>query len=115
NQADDAPVALEDVVDLTAKMQPDGHLDWDVPEGDWVIIRTGHRMTGSKVFLGLPGGEGLSIDWLNRAGTDKQFESLGKRLLEVAAPYVGNTLIYFADDSFEDGFPNWTENILEQF
>lgn len=115
NNEGDTPVAVADVVNLTDKMQADGHLDWDVPEGDWVIIRTGHRMTGSKVYLGLPGGDGLSIDWLNRSGTDKQFEVLGKKLLEIARPYVGNTLIYFADDSFEDGFPNWTENILEQF
>jgi len=114
-EPNDKPVPTSDVVDLTDKMAPDGTLTWDVPEGDWMIIRTGHRMTGSKVFLGLPGADGLSVDWLNRSGMDKQFEVMGKKLLSVAAPYVGNTLIYFADDSFEDGFPNWTENILEQF
>lgn len=115
NEKDDAPVPPEAVVDLTAKMGSDGHLEWDVPEGEWVIVRTGHRMTGSKTMLALPGTEGLSIDWLSRRGVDSQFRHLGEPILEASKPYVGTTLVYFCDDSFEDGFPNWTEDILERF
>lgn len=34
-------IAPESVIDLTAKVQPDGTLEWDVPLGDWTIA---HRL-----------------------------------------------------------------------
>ncbi len=111
----DVPVAPEKVIDLTGKTGPDGQLDWDVPAGEWTIIRTGHRMTGSKVMIAQPEASGLSVDWLSHTGVDLQFENLGKILLQEAGDLAGKTLTYLCDDSFEDGFPNWTENIIPQF
>ncbi len=111
----DAPIAPEKVIDLTSKVGADGQLDWEVPAGEWTIIRTGHRMTGSKVMIAQPEASGLSVDWLSHTGVDLQFENLGKILLQEAGDLAGKTLTYFCDDSFEDGFPNWTENILSQF
>ncbi|HEY4207345.1 MAG TPA: glycosyl hydrolase, partial [Puia sp.] len=110
----DDPVRLQDVVDLSGKMDTNGHLDWQVPPGKWKIIRTGHRMTGSRLSIAQPEGDGLSIDWFNRRGVGLQFEHMGKMFIEEAAK-VGNKPKYFCDDSFEDGFPNWTDNILQQF
>lgn len=110
----DSPVPPHDVIDLTAKMNRDGQLEWQVPAGKWTIIRTGHRMTGSRVSIAQAEGAGLSVDWFSRRGVELQFEHLGKLFIEEAAK-AGNKPKYFCDDSFEDGFPNWTENILEQF
>ena len=114
NEPDDVPFQPQDVIDLTGKMDKNGHLDWQVPPGKWKIIRTGHRMTGSRLSIAQPEGDGLSVDWFNRRGVELQFEHLGKMFIGEAAK-VGNKPKYFCDDSFEDGFPNWTENILEQF
>jgi len=114
NGASDKTIAVSQVIDLTGKVTKDGYLDWDVPEGKWKIIRTGHRMTGSKVSIAQPEGAGLSVDWFDRKGVDIQFKNLGRVFLDEAAS-VGNRPKYFCDDSFEDGFPNWTANILEQF
>jgi hypothetical protein len=114
NNPADEPVPLAQVVDLTGKINQDGHLDWDVPQGKWKIIRTGHRMTGSRLMIAQPEADGLSIDWFNRKGVELQFENIGRILLDEAAK-VGNKPKYFCDDSFEDGFPNWTANILTQF
>lgn len=114
NDPSDTPVPLNHVVNLTARLSADGHLDWQVPPGDWTIIRTGHRMTGSRLMIAQPEADGLSIDWFNRRGVELQFEHLGLILIEEAAK-VGNKPRYFCDDSFEDGFPNWTEDILSQF
>lgn len=113
--ADDKPVPASQVIDLTAKMRADGHLEWEVPAGSWTIVRTGHRMTGSRLMIAQPEADGLSVGWLSPEGVDIQFEHLGKVLLELAGPLKDNTLKYFCDDSFEDGFPNWTEKILTKF
>jgi hypothetical protein len=111
----DEPIAPDKVIDLTSKVNADGQLDWEVPAGEWTIIRTGHRMTGSKVMIAQPEASGLSVDWLSHTGVDLQFENLGKVLIQEAGDLAGKTLLYLCDDSFEDGFPNWTENIIAQF
>jgi hypothetical protein len=111
----DQPIQPSAVIDLTARLNKEGILEWDVPEGSWTIIRTGHRMTGSKLMIAPPEASGLSVGWLNSDGVDAQFEHLGKILLEDGRPYIGNTLQFFCDDSFEDGFPNWTARIIDEF
>ncbi len=114
NSASDEAIPLTDVIDLTGKMDTGGWLRWEVPSGTWTIVRTGHRMTGSKLMIAQPEGDGLSIDWFDKKGVELQFEHLGKVFIEEAAK-VGAKPAYFCDDSFEDGFPNWTEKILEKF
>ena len=41
-----ATVSKDSVIDLTDKMSADGTLDWDVPAGDWTILRVGHICKG---------------------------------------------------------------------
>lgn len=115
NSADDQPVDPASVIDLTSRLQPDGGLDWDVPDGTWTIVRTGHRMTGARVSLSMPESAGLEVDWFSRAAVDQQWNHLGKIFLEEAGEHVGKTLKYFVTDSFEDGYPNWTPDIIEEF
>jgi hypothetical protein len=114
NGQTDQPIPVHLVIDLTGKVSKDGQLDWEVPAGKWKIIRTGHRMTGSRLMIAQPEADGLSIDWFDRKGVDIQFQNLGKMFIEEAAK-VGNKPKYFCDDSFEDGFPNWTAKIIEHF
>lgn len=110
----DQPIPPDRVIDLTSGMSADGQLEWEVPPGNWTIIRTGHRMTGSRLMIAQPEADGLSIDWFDRKGVEIQFENFGRIMLEEAAK-VGAKPDYFCDDSFEDGFPNWTGKILEKF
>lgn len=112
---DDAPIVVKDVIDLTKMMKADGHIEWNVPEGNWVILRTGHRMTGSKLMIAQAEANGYSVDWLASKPVDIQFENLKKQIIEDAGTLKGKTLRFLHDDSFEDGFPNWTAAILEKF
>ena len=111
----DLPVRVQDVVDLTARLKPDGTLEWDVPEGEWTIVRTGHRMTGHQLSVPMHGQGGLENDYFDRAGVDLMFEKVGKVLIEDAGPLAGTTLRGFCEDSFEAGYPNWTANMLKHF
>ena len=47
-QTDDNPVEMEQIIDLTSALQPDGSLEWDVPDGQWTVMRFGSRNNGSK-------------------------------------------------------------------
>jgi hypothetical protein len=112
----DQPVKPEEVVDLTSRLQPDGTLDWEVPAGRWTILRTGHVVIGCDVRCVLPEvGYVLEVDWLNPGAVDEMFANLGRILLAEAGPLAGSTLKFFHTDSFEDGFPNWTGQLLNQF
>ncbi|WP_257666175.1 glycosyl hydrolase [Parapedobacter tibetensis] len=114
NATEDRPIPLSQVIDLASYVKDDGYLEWEVPPGNWTIVRTGHRMTGSRLMIAQPEADGLSIDWFDRKGLEIQFEKLGKIFIDEAAK-EDTKPAYFCDDSFEDGFPNWTEKILEKF
>ncbi len=113
------------VIDITNLLKPDGQLDWEVPDGQWVILRNGYTLTGhvwSKwyAYPGPPqadtfeGGDGYEIDYLNTAALDDHFEHLGKPLLEEARK-AGGTIAYFWSDSWECGKLTWTQDFPNQF
>ncbi len=115
----------KEVIDLTTRMKPDGRLDWDVPEGEWVILRTGYTLTGhfwSKWFAypGPPqadtfeGGDGYEIDYLSKASLDDHFNHLGKPIIEEARK-AGGKVDYFWSDSWECGKLTWTQDFPNQF
>ena len=54
-----AEIAHEDVIDLTGKMDSDGTLHWEVPPGNWTILRMGYSLTGAKNRPSVPAGSGL--------------------------------------------------------
>ncbi|MCI0492546.1 MAG: discoidin domain-containing protein, partial [Planctomycetes bacterium] len=113
--AADTPISLDAIVDLTAKLRPDGQLDWDVPEGRWTLFRTGYTITGRPVSCASPGGEGLEMDWLNASAMDHHFKSMAEALCKHPGSSVGKSLKYFHDDSWEVGVPNWTAGFLAEF
>ena len=115
NHEDDVAIAPGEVIDLTDKLDANGVLDWQVPKGRWVLVRTGHRKTGAMMVVPIPGKEGLENDFLDRAGVELMFENSGRLMAEWAGPLAGKTLRAFCVDSFEAGFPNWTANMPKHF
>lgn len=116
---------LQNVIDVTSFMKPDGSFDWQVPEGEWVILRTGYTLTGhlwSRWFAypGPPqadtyeGGDGYEIDYLSKVALDDHFNHLGKPLIEEAQK-AGGKIDYFWSDSWECGKLTWTQDFPDQF
>ncbi|MCW3058512.1 MAG: hypothetical protein JWQ02_333 [Capsulimonas sp.] len=115
----------KDIIDLTGKFQPDGRLNWDVPAGQWTILRTGYTLTGEfwskwHAYPSIPqadtfqGGDGYEIDYLNPAAFDSHFEHLGDPILK-AVHQAGGRLDYFWSDSWECGKLTWTQDFPNQF
>jgi len=108
--------------DITAQLKQDGQLEWDVPEGQWVILRNGYTLTGHpwSQWFAYPkgdtfkGGEGYEIDYLKSAALDDHFDHLGKLVLDEAEK-AGGKLAYLWSDSWECGKLTWTQDFPQQF
>jgi hypothetical protein len=115
----DGSVAIKkaDVIDLTAKMQPDGTLDWTPPEGKWVVLRIGYSLLGITNHPATPEATGLEVDKLDRRFVKDYFEKYLDSYKEtVGADEMGKKGIqYVINDSWEAGSQNWTDNMLAQF
>lgn len=114
-----APIDPSNIIDLSDHMKPDGSLDWDVPEGGWVILRTGYTLTGSRwnAYPGgdtFTGGDGYQIDYLSAAALDDHFNHLGTLVLDEARK-AGGHLGFLWSDSWECGKLTWTQDLRGQF
>ncbi len=110
-------VTPDAVVNVTAKLNVDGILNWDVPAGKWIIERIGHTTTGSSTRPPVKGGNGLECDKLSREAMDLQFTNMmGKLIAEVGSLAGKNkTLVATHIDSWEVGSQNWTPKFREEF
>ena len=115
----DQSFAPKAVVELTDRLKSDGQLEWDAPRGEWIILRSGYTLTGSRWDFypkgdTFRGGEGYQIDYLNTASLDDHFNHLGRLVLD-EANRAGGRLAYLWSDSWECGKLTWTQDFPAQF
>ncbi|WP_336973706.1 glycosyl hydrolase [Sphingobium aromaticiconvertens] len=103
------------VIDISAKVDSRGMLDWTPPAGRWTILRFGHTPTGKLNVAASDAGRGLEVDKLNIAAVDHQFESSVGRVIKAAGPHAGKAFDMLEIDSFEAGMQNWTPTMLADF
>ena len=112
----------QSIIDITDKLKPNGDFEWNVPDGRWVILRSGYTLTGHpwSKWHSYPegdtfkGGEGYEIDYLNTASLEDHFNHLGKVVIEEAKK-AGGKLAYLWSDSWECGKLTWTQDLAKQF
>ncbi len=110
-----AVVRRDAIVDLTSRLDHDGKLAWDVPAGDWTIVRIGHTPTGAVNAPAPASGRGLECDKLSRAGLDAHWAGIMGPVIKQLGPLAGKTLNNCLIDSYEVGGQNWTENFRAEF
>jgi hypothetical protein len=108
-------VAPGAVVNLTRKLNAKGELNWNVPDGKWIIQRIGHTTTGSSTRPPVKGGNGLECDKLSRQAMDIHFKNMMGKLIASAGSMAGQTLSATHIDSWEVGSQNWTPKLREEF
>ena len=110
-------VAANQVIDLTSLMQPDGRLQWDVPEGDWTVLRLGRTLTGQNTRPAPASGLGFESDKFDKAAIESHLDTFHGTLLKgleaVGKEGRGLTSLHF--DSWEMGSQNWSEHFREEF
>jgi hypothetical protein len=110
----DREVDRSRILNLTARMK-DGRLSWDVPDGNWTILRFGHTSTGVDNHPAPEGGRGLECDKLSRAAADVHFAGFLGKIIADAGPLAGDALVSAHIDSWEVGAQNWTPLFGEEF
>ena len=105
------------VQDLTSQMGKDGHLEWDSPEGDWILLRAGRRITAQTTRPAPQPGLGFETDKFSRAAIDHHFEAYYAKLLDRIGTQrhktSGLTTLHY--DSWEMSSQNWTPDYPAQF
>lgn len=107
------PIPASDFVKL--RLNSDGKLDWDVPEGDWTILRIGHVPTGKDNHPAPPEGDGLEVDKLSRSALDTHWAGMMAKVIAECGPLAGKVLNNSLIDSYEVGSQNWTPKMLAEF
>ena len=73
-------VHIDKIIDLTGKINEEGNLRWNVPEGNWTILRVGYQPTGRSNHPAPKGGKGLEVDKMSAEAVDIHWEeSIGKK------------------------------------
>ncbi len=110
-------IRKSDVIDLTAKMHPDGTLDWTPPAGRWVVLRIGYSLLGITNHPATAEATGLEVDKLNSTYVKNYMDGyLNSYRDTVGANMMGKRGIrYVVTDSWEAGAQNWTDNMIAEF
>ncbi len=105
-----------DVVDLTAKLDADGVLRWEVPAGDWEILRIGCTLNDHcRVSTCSDGWQGYALDPFDAGAFRRYWDAVVEPLIADAGPLAGKALKYLHTDSWEVEVANWTPTLREEF
>lgn len=118
---DECRIAKDDIIDreailvLSHKTSALGKLQWQVPAGEWTIIRFGYTSTGRTNKKAPKEGEGLECDKLSREAAELHWENSVQKVIDDAGPLAGKIFNNVLIDSYEVGSQNWTEQFVQEF
>ena len=122
DETDDVPagavISKTEIIDLTDKLQPDGTLNWQAPQGSWTIMRFGTRNNGAVTRPAPFPGLGFESDKFDTVALNKHLdEYTGRIFRKIGIPgrKSAGGLKFLHMDSWEMGAQNWTKNFRAEF
>lgn len=103
------------VRNISRFLDKDGTLNWNVPAGEWVIMRYGMLPTGVKNAPASPEGTGLEIDKINRAAMQHHYDAFVGKIFNSIPAAERTALKWVVADSYETGSQNWTDGMETAF
>lgn len=104
------------IVNISNKMTADGTLTWDVPEGNWTVVRFGHinmRLTNKPAVPEATGWESSKLDKI--AIENHLRNGMIGNLIKDGGPIGDGKLHGLLIDSWESHVPTWTINSEDMF
>jgi len=109
-------VTVNDVIDLTDKVDADGNLVWDAPKGEWTIYRFGYSLTGKENHPASPEATGLEVTKIDKDAFTNFLEYYLKTYQDATGGLMGKRgLQYLLIDSYEAGWETWTPKMPQEF
>ncbi|MCU0455216.1 MAG: hypothetical protein MUE74_02850 [Bacteroidales bacterium] len=111
------PSAVDEarIINLTSMLKPDGSFEWDVPAGDWTIMRFGYSLTGSTNRPAVPSGSGFEVDKLSSRHSEDYIRAYTDPIRQSLGQLYGRSMQYVLLDSWEAGMQNWTDEMTGEF
>jgi len=109
-------IRLEEVVDLTDHVTPDGRLVWNAPAGRWIVLNFASTVMNYAVnHIATPAGVGLECDKLSAAGVEEGARGPVSRIPELARKRGITSFRTVHIDSSEAPPQNWTGEMPHAF
>ena len=106
----------ESVLDISDRMDSEGNLEWDVPEGRWKVWRFGYSLTGKQNHPAPPDATGLEVDKLDPVAWTNFFHTYFDLYKDATDGLIGKRGVqYVLNDSYEAEQENWTPAMFEEF
>lgn len=102
------------IVNLTKQMDKDGRLEWDAPEGVWLIVRFAHESTGGPTKHGRKNLMGLECDKMSKEAVKVHWDNYFGKILDTLR-VAGTPPMGVIMDSHEAGSQNWTPGFEHEF
>ncbi len=110
-------IQLDEIIDLSGKMDAGGNLAWEAPPGKWTVYRLAHASTGRSPHP-VPDdvlGKTLEADKMSLEQTRYHWDQVISPLKEHLGSLVGDSMKHFLIDSYEAGNQNWSPTFREDF
>lgn len=106
-----SPDAIKNVTEFSKN----GVLDWEVPEGKWVIRRMAMLPTGVTNSPATPEATGPEIDKMSKKHVAFHFDAFIGDILKRIPEADRKTFKVVVQDSYETGGQNWTDDMISVF
>ena len=113
---DDASLAVpqDKIVDISSCLKGE-RVEWDAPEGDWIIMRMGMRPTGVTNAPADPEATGLEVDKMSREHVEAHFDAYMGEIIRRIPEADRKCWKMVIQDSYETGGQNFTDDFLTSF
>ena len=88
-----AVIPRDKAIELTSRLSAEGRLDWEVPAGQWTVMRFGSTPTGRENWPARTEGRGLECDKLSKEAVAAHFTNFVSALIEDAGPAAGERVL----------------------
>lgn len=105
----------DDILDITQHLSAEGILTWDVPEGEWTILRMGMTPTQVTNSPASPEATGLEVDKMSKKWVAEHFDRFIGEILRKIPEADRKSFKVVVQDSYETGGQNFTDDFLTEF
>lgn len=105
----------KNILNITDKMDVEGILNWDVPPGEWMVMRFAYEPTGASTKHGRSNLIGRECDKLSVEAAEIHWKNYVGVIADTLNASQSGHLSGIAMDSHEAGTQNWTNKFIEEF